>query len=128
MLASLAAYELLHQTRQEETGEGGAAAAAAAAAAPQRGGAGRGGSVSSELQLAAYKRAFRKASLRWHPDKFEGRFGGVLCAESVESVGSVGRLGDDDGGVAGETHADAIRRRVRAISQQINDSWSSLVK
>jgi hypothetical protein len=51
MLASLAAYELLHQTRQEHTGEGVAAAAAA-----QRGGGGRGSSVSSQGHLAANQR------------------------------------------------------------------------
>jgi hypothetical protein len=80
-----------------------------------------------DRRLAAFRRAFRRASLRWHPDKFEGKFGNALSADAC--------VGDDDGerdggserdGV-GETHAQRIRRRVRCIAQEINDAWSAIV-
>lgn len=99
-------------------------------------------------RLAAYKRAFRKASLRWHPDKFEGRFGALLCGDvkgecarpqvaAAAAAGGFLRDGTGGGGGAnqletesmmeeGESHADAIRRRVRVISQHINDAWSAV--
>jgi len=76
---------------------------------------------------ADIKREYRKLALRWHPDKFEGKFGNALSA--------VACVGDDDGerdggserdGV-GETHAQRIRRRVRCIAQEINDAWSAIV-
>jgi len=54
--------------------------------------------------LAAYKRAFRKASLRWHPDKFAAKFGKYLDPKD----------------------ADQVQERVRGVSQAINDAWSEI--
>jgi hypothetical protein len=92
--------------------------------------------AATNTRLAAYKRAFKKASLRWHPDKFEGRFGALLCDERYDAAGVHGDGGGfrEAGATVGEretmqedeTQADAIRRRVRCISQQINDAWSAV--
>ena len=97
-----------------------------------------------DRRLAAFRRAFRRASLRWHPDKFEGKFGNALSADACvgdddgESAARWRRLrgdvdgdGERDGGSekdgVGETHAQRIRRRVRCIAQEINDAWSAIV-
>lgn len=57
-----------------------------------------------EHAAKAYKKAFRKASLRWHPDKFMSKFGKFIHSEDV----------------------DEVYKRVQAISQTINDCWSDL--
>lgn len=54
---------------------------------------------------AAYRRAFKRASLRWHPDKFAAKFGKYLDPK----------------------HSNEICQRVQSISQIINDEWSSRV-
>ena len=56
-----------------------------------------------EESSTAYRRAYKRASLRWHPDKFAGKFGKYLDPN----------------------HADQICQRVQSISQIINDEWSS---
>jgi len=92
------------------------------------GGAGfscRGGS--EDRRLAAFRRAFKRASLRWHPDKFEGKFGGALCDDACGDDDDGGETVGKDGGDGGETHAQRIRRRVRCIAQEINDAWSAIV-
>lgn len=58
----------------------------------------------SKAASTAYRRAFRKASLRWHPDKFSAKFGR--------------HLHPDD--------ADEITMRVQNVSQSINDEWNEL--
>ena len=168
MLSSLAAYELLRMQRRQK-----AAAAEEGAAGSRRRGADDvarttpprepTSSSSPNLQrLTAYRRAFKKASLRWHPDKFEGRFGALLCRDELDYEGRGGGAGgvrmnhhpgaptppvgnvsdtktrltkknDHDGGREDReegdestTHADAIRRRVRIISQSINEAWSAV--
>ena len=71
----------------------------------------------------ARRRAFRTLSLRWHPDKFHAAHGARL-------------RGDGDGAAAGEphpdlalepgeTHAEAVARRVRGIAQALNDAWKA---
>lgn len=179
MLSSLAAYELLQIQRQQKSEE--AASSSSTLNHPGWGGVdqkppqglveehaarSRGKnppqeqSPSPKLQrMAAYRRAFKKASLRWHPDKFEGRFGSLLSRDELDDEGRGGvRTNhsrappvsedtktqqrqttksvscDDDCGrrqvsdkEEGEsTHADAIRRRVRIISQSINEAWSAV--
>jgi len=54
----------------------------------------------------AYKRAFRKASLRWHPDKFAAKFSSKVHPEDAERVTA----------------------RVQGVSQAINDAWSAFSK
>lgn len=58
----------------------------------------------SKAAATAYRRAFRKASLRWHPDKFSAKFGRYLDPDD----------------------ADEITARVQNVSQSINDEWSEL--
>jgi len=55
---------------------------------------------------AAYKRAFKKASLRWHPDKFAAKYSAKIRPEHVQSISA----------------------RVQGVSQAINDAWSALNK
>lgn len=50
---------------------------------------------------AALKCAFRTASLQWHPDKFLARHGDRLSAQDTP----------------------AIKERLQAICQAINDEW-----
>jgi hypothetical protein len=59
---------------------------------------------------AAYRRAFRTAALRWHPDKFEARFAAAL------------RRGG--GGTSGDAAATEVSARVRAVAQALNDAWA----
>jgi curved DNA-binding protein CbpA len=63
---------------------------------------------------AAYRRAFRTAALRWHPDKFEARFAAAL------------RRGSGGSGAAGgsDTMAAEVSARVRAVAQALNDAWA----
>ena len=93
-------------------------ALAAIEAARARGGV-RTGDISDArgVVAAAHRRAFRRLSLRWHPDKFHARFGAALRTD-VEG-------GARDGLLEGETHADAIARRVRDVAQGVNDAWAS---
>lgn len=79
--------------------------------------------VAAAARMTAYKRAFKKASLRWHPDKFEGRFGALLSDDVVTATSGMESEAMEE---AGETHAAAIRRRVRVIAQQVNDAWSAV--
>ncbi len=74
------------------------AAAAAAAAAPAAPTAGR--SAGSR----PCRRAYAKACLRWHPDKFQHRLGRALS----------------------EAHAGQILARVQGISQGINRAWEEV--
>jgi hypothetical protein len=64
---------------------------------------------------AARRRAYRKLSLRWHPDKFHARRRGLLSAASEPVAGLE----------PGETHAEAIARRVRVVAQELNDAWKN---
>ena len=80
-----------------------------------------------DRRLAAFRRAFRRASLRWHPDKFEGKFGNALSADACDGGDDGGRDGGSERDGVGETHAQRIRRRVRCIAQEINDAWSAIV-
>ena len=57
-----------------------------------------------ENATKAYKKAFRKASLRWHPDKFMSKFGKFTHPKD----------------------ADEVYKRVQAVSQAINDCWRDL--
>ena len=97
----------------------------------ERGGGGVAGSFrggSEDGRLAAFRRAFKRASLRWHPDKFEGKFGGALCDDACgDEDDGTGGTGGAGGEGRGETHARRIRRRVRCIAQEINDAWSAIV-
>ena len=63
-------------------------------------------SASSKEAYVAHRRAFRKAHMRWHPDKFMHRFGSLLHEKDREK----------------------IKEKVREISQAINHSWSSIDK
>lgn len=36
--------------------------------------------------MAAWRRAFRRASLRWHPDKVCARYGGRFAPEDAERI------------------------------------------
>lgn len=58
----------------------------------------------SKEAFVAHKRAFKRAHLRWHPDKFMHRFGKALDGEDAER----------------------IRSKVQEISQAINVSWSTI--
>ena len=58
---------------------------------------------SNQATSALFRRAFKKASLRWHPDKFSAKFGRYLDPE----------------------HADEIYDRVQKVSQSINDEWTT---
>jgi len=55
---------------------------------------------------AAHKRAFRKAHMRWHPDKFMHRFGKLIAAEDKEPV----------------------KEMVQKISQGVNQAWEEIEK
>ena len=52
------------------------------------------------------KLAFKRASLRWHPDKFVGKFGAKMA----------------------EAHREAVLHRVKGITQEVNRSFSDLAK
>ena len=54
-----------------------------------------------EKGSAALRKGFKKASLRWHPDKFSHRYGDRLDPKQ----------------------ADFIMQRVMLVSQQINAEW-----
>lgn len=158
MLTSLAAFELVGLLREQRSEEGEAERREAETRGDgdrdicetENGATRRGGpqgrramsngnaKVTPSVRLTAYKRAFKKASLRWHPDKFEGKFGTFLCCErDSERRGggdaAVGRVGLHGSARAWtttakecESDADEIRRRVRSISQEINDAWSAI--
>lgn len=82
-----------------------AAELSSARADPSRGAAeaeGRG--ATSREAFVAHKRAFKKAHLRWHPDKFLHKFGRAL----------------------GPGASERVEERVREISQAINESWSKI--
>ena len=93
-------------------------ALAAIEAARARGG-NRTGNIGDARRVvaAAHRRAFRRLSLRWHPDKFNARFGAALRTD--------GEGGARDGLLEGETHADAISRRVYDVAQGVNDAWTA---
>ena len=63
-------HKLLQVMALDELGATGAVAGEGAGA-----GAGADRTRDGQAAYAAYKRAFRKASLRWHPDKFQANFG-----------------------------------------------------
>ena len=54
--------------------------------------------------LQAYRRAYRAMALRWHPDKFEQRFGTAVDA-------------------AGSEEAERVRRRVQDVAQAVQSAW-----
>ena len=63
---------------------------------------------------------FRRAALRWHPDKFEQRWRARLTA---------GGSGGGGGGRGGGDAADrwpALLARVQGVAQAINDEWAQL--
>ncbi len=63
---------------------GGGAEYLAAAAAAAAAGAGVG--TAAPQTRAALKKAYARACLRWHPDKFERRWGGVLAPGEARAV------------------------------------------
>ena len=64
------------------------------------------GAPSPLSAYAAHKRAFRKASMRWHPDKFIHRFGRRIPDAAVR---------------------DAVTSRVQQIAQGVNTAWEEIV-
>ncbi len=71
------------------------------------GGSGQGYSASDATAKEAYvahRRAFRKAQLRWHPDKFMHRFG--KCID--------------------ESDAAAVLTKLQELARAINDAWSTI--
>ncbi|GMH42054.1 hypothetical protein BSKO_09973 [Bryopsis sp. KO-2023] len=54
-----------------------------------------------KMEYIAFRRAFKAASLRWHPDKFAHRFQGVLDVK----------------------HREKILSRAQLIAQQVNMEW-----
>ena len=66
------------------------------------------------------KRAFRKLTLRWHPDKFQAKHG-FAC--SGDALGGNTQGMEPHTTEPNETHANAIARRVRCIAQELNDAW-----
>ena len=89
-------------------------------------------------RMAAYKRAFKKATLRWHPDKFEAKYGARLSTAPASASASTAAFSsrrrdgasppraDAVDAAVGETHAEAIMRRVGVISRGLIDSWGAL--
>jgi len=77
---------------------------AMAAAEITRAKGGEKGTPDSKEAFVAHKRAFKRAHLRWHPDKFMHRFGKAL----------------------GGKDAERIRSKVQEISQAINHAWSTI--
>ena len=67
----------------------------------------------------ARRRAFRTLSLRWHPDKFHAAHGARLRGDCARDAG------EPDALEPGETHAEAVARRVRGIAQELNDAWKA---
>ena len=98
------------------------AIAVASAAASRRAGAddasGRTNARHRGGVASARRRAFKRLSLRWHPDKFLARFGRRLASDADE--------GADAGLEPGETHAGAIARRVREIAAELNDARAAM--
>ena len=68
----------------------------------------------------ARRRAFRTLSLRWHPDKFHAAHGARLRGDGARAAGE-----NDLALEPGETHAEAVARRVRGIAQELNDAWKA---
>lgn len=68
------------------------------------------GSTPSDADAAALmlpsgsKKALKKYVMRWHPDKFQQRYGPRLC----------------------ESDKERILDRVKAVSQAVNQKWSQL--
>ncbi len=62
--------------------------------------------VYKELSGAAYRQAFKTLSLRWHPDKFQAKFGNLLPEEDEE----------------------AIMQRVCSVFQCVSSQWQSYLK
>ena len=59
---------------------------------------------------SAFRRAFRTAALRWHPDKWDAR----LAARGPQAQPSA---------AAAREHAE-VAARVRAVAQALNDAWA----
>jgi len=59
-----------------------------------------------QISDAAYRKAFRILSLRWHPDKFQSRCGSLL----------------------GKENEAAIMQRVCIIFQHVSSQWQSHVR
>ncbi len=64
---------------------------------------------------AAYRRAFRTAALRWHPDKFDARF----AAARLRERGARGAAA-----AAATAAHEEVAARVRAVAQALNDAWA----
>ena len=71
----------------------------------------------------ARRRAFRTLSLRWHPDKFHAAHGARLSGDGGGAA--AGEPHPDLALEPGETHAEAVARRVRGIAQALNDAWKA---
>ena len=71
----------------------------------------------------ARRRAFRTLSLRWHPDKFHAAHGARLSGDGDGAA--AGEPHPDLALEPGETHAEAVARRVRGIAQALNDAWKA---
>lgn len=69
----------------------------------------------------ARRRAFRTLSLRWHPDKFHAAHGARLRADPARFAPRASPFALEPG----ETHAEAVARRVRGIAQELNDAWKT---
>ena len=67
----------------------------------------------------ARRRAFRTLSLRWHPDKFHAAHGFRLRRDHGRDAREPFAF------EPGETHAEAVTRRVRGIAQELNDAWKT---
>jgi hypothetical protein len=57
---------------------------------------------------AAFRRAFRTAALRWHPDKWDAR----LAARGAQAQ------------PAAASEHEKVAARVRAVAQALNDAWA----
>ena len=69
----------------------------------------------------ARRRAFRTLALRWHPDKFHAAHGSSLNADQTNAAQNAAPFVVEPG----ETHAEAVARRVRGIAQELNDAWKT---
>ena len=58
------------------------------------------------VKASHLKLAFKQVSLRWHPDKFVGKFGAKMA----------------------EAHREAVLDRVKGVAQAVNSSYEDLAK
>ena len=75
------------------------------------------------MAYAAYRAAFRRAALRWHPDKFAKHRARFRLGVAKAAVGG------DGGGPATESEDQAWQRvlgRVQGIAQGLNQEWERI--